>query len=275
MIVGAGVQQVRGVLNSLSVGVPIEGTVGLPSVIVDAVIGEVTTRLAGALIDKIAGLIPGNFGRCGGMAFAGYDFYLLGWTVDERLGTMPPAGGVLGDYIFSRLLDSLDLNADAFIDWIVNLHLMPIISRVANIALRTAVGSLGGPIGIAFGELLGSQLNVFNLGGPKVILDRTKNEWAGIKRTLDGQAAWPLGLIYGDSVNPIDQHQVLAVNYNDHGDDTATLTVWDNNDANQSRGLDLDFRGAELEVGNSKRPLKGIFLEEYSPHQPPDNLRLS
>ena len=104
-------QGVREVLASLSVSVPTIGTVGLPAVVVDAVIGEVTTQLAGSLIDKIADPIPGTFGRCGGMAFAGYDFYLLGWTVDERLGTMPPVTGPLSDYLFGRLLDSLDLNA--------------------------------------------------------------------------------------------------------------------------------------------------------------------
>src|SRR5215475_4382229 len=71
VIVGAGVQQVREVLNSLTVSVPITGTVGLPAVVVNAVIGEVTTRLAGSLVDKIADPIPGGFGRCGGMAFAG------------------------------------------------------------------------------------------------------------------------------------------------------------------------------------------------------------
>jgi len=272
--VGAAVQLVRNVLSSLSVSVPVTGTVGLPAVVVDAVIGEVTNQLAGSLLDKIADPIPGRFGRCGGMAFAGYDFYLLDWTVDERLGTTPLASGVLGDYIFSRLLDSLDLNAGTFVDWIVNLHLMPIMSKVADDALGAAVGSLGGPIGIAFGALLGSQVNVFNLGGPKTILDRTKNEWSRITGKLDEQAAWPIGLVYGDSPNPIDQHQVLAVGYNDHHNGTATLTVWDNNDSNVSRDLALDFQGGELQVGNSNRPLKGIFLEQYSSRQPPDSLRL-
>ena len=65
-----------------------------------------------------------------------------------------------------------------------------------------------------------------------------------------------------------------AVNCPGNNDGTGTLTVWDNNYANQSRELALDFRGDELQVGNSNRPLKGIFLEKYSSHQPPDNPRL-
>ena len=233
MIVGTGVRAVREVLTSLSVSVPLVGTVGLPAVVMDAVVGEVTTQLAGPLIDEIADLIPGRFGRCGGMAFAGYDFYLLGWTVDERLGTTPPSTGPLSNYIFERLLDSLDLNVGTFLDWVVNLHLMPIASRVANITLAAAIGSLGGPIGIAFGALLGSQVNVFDFGGSKVILERTKNEWRRIVGTLDAQAACPIGLIYGDSANPIDQHQVLAIDYVDNQDGTALLIVWDSNFSNQ------------------------------------------
>jgi hypothetical protein len=68
VIVGTGVQQVREVLNSLTVSVDfVPGPpIGLPAVVVNAVIGKATTELAGSLIDKIAGAIPGTFGRCGG-----------------------------------------------------------------------------------------------------------------------------------------------------------------------------------------------------------------
>jgi hypothetical protein len=278
---GAGVQAVRSVLESLTVQVPpvVGPSVSLPGIVMDAVIGEVTNQIARPLIDHIAGQIPGTFGRCGGMAFSGYDFYLAGWPVDERLGTAPPATGPLGDYILSRLLDSLDLNAGTFVDWIINLHVLPVVSRAANIALGTAIGSIGGPIGAAFGALVGSQVNVFNLGGPKVILDRTKEEWGRIKTALNTEAAWPIGLVYGDSANPIDQHQVLACSCVDNGNGTGSLTIWDNNDANRSSTMALDFRGGELVitqwigVDHSRRPLKGIFLEKYSPSRPPQSLR--
>ena len=43
--------------------------------------------------------------------------------MDERLGTSPPATGVLGDYIFERLLDSLELNVVQFLDLVVMLHI--------------------------------------------------------------------------------------------------------------------------------------------------------
>jgi hypothetical protein len=274
--VGAAVQLFRGVLDGISLNpTPLGPSVTLPGVVADAVIGEVTQRLAGDLLDRIGGAIPGTFGRCGGMAFAGYDFYRLGWPVDERLGTSPPATGPLGDYLFSRLLDSLDLNALTFVDWVLELHVLPVASRVATTALLAEAGSLGGPLGMAVGAFVGSQTDVFQLGGLKPILDRTIDQWSGIKGRLDEQAAWPIRLIYGDDASPVAQHQVLAIGYADAGGGRGTLTVWDNNDANYPRGLGLDLSGDELQVTNSDRPLKGFFLEEYAPQQPPEELRLA
>jgi hypothetical protein len=270
-------QFVRDVLNSLSVDIPLLGTVGLPDVVKDAVIGDVRTELIGLLTGLIFDSISPTFGRCGGMAFSGYDFYLLGWTVDDRLGTTPPATGVLGDYIFSRLLDSLDLNAGTFLEWFANLHLMPKVSAVANATLGSAVASLGGPIGAAFGALLGSHVHVFDLGGPKSLLKASKHEWSRIKSTLDVQAACPVGCVFQDSAHPFHDHQILAVDYDDG---TGKLTVWDNNEGPRQRDLLLDFTGDGLELKQggkflNNRPLKGFFLEAYSPRQPPDSLRLS
>src|SRR5207253_2693390 len=111
-------QFVRDVLHRLKVHIPYVGTFGLPDFIIDAVIGDVRTELVGLLTGLVFDMLKPGFGRCGGMAFAGYDFYLFDWIVDERLGTNPlPSNGVLGDYIFSRLLDSLDLNVGTFLEW--------------------------------------------------------------------------------------------------------------------------------------------------------------
>jgi len=274
-VVGTVVGQVRDILGGIRADVPLRGTVGLPAVVIDAVVGEVTTTLAGGLVDDIAAAaIPGDFGRCGGMAFAGYDFYLAGWQVDERLGTSPPAGGVLGDYIFARLLDSIELNAGTFVDWVANLHYLPKVSRVANLALGTAVGSFGGPIGIALGAVLGSQIDVFDLGGAKVLLERSKAEWTKLKQRLDDEAAWPLGLIYDDNASPFGQHTLLAVGYAERNDGTGTIIAWDNNAPNMDRSLDLDFRGDELRIGTWSHPLRGFFLVDYSPKLPPESLHL-
>jgi hypothetical protein len=287
VVVGAAVQQIRDILNQLNVNInpfPVgpSVTIGLPDFVVNYVVGVITQDIIGSIVNQvIAGIFfPGNnYGRCGGMAFAAYDFYLLGWTVDERLGTEPPATGVLGDYIFSRLLDSLDSNGATFIDWLVDLAVLPVVSEAANVALGVAIGSIGGPLGAAFGALLGSQINIFHAGGPSDILSRSKNEWQKIKSKLDAEAAWPIGLIYPNDISPFDQHQVLAIGYTDNQDGTGQITIWDNNDSPpDAQGWAIDFRGSELQMnqisGTSREAPKGLFLENYSPQRPPDSLKL-
>jgi hypothetical protein len=276
LVVGAAVAQIRAILGGVRTHTLVYGTIGLPDLVIDAVVGEITTALAGEIIDSFAAaaILGDEYGRCGGMAFAGYDFYVARWLVDERLGTEPPDGGDLGNYIFARLLDSLDLNAGRFLDWIANLHFLPKISRLANIALGSALGSVGGPPGIAIGAVLGSELDVVNLGGAGVLLERSKAEWTKLKQRLDEEAAWPVGLIYGHSANPFDQHQLLAVGYQERGDGTGSIVAWDNSSPGNNTSLDLDFRGEHLQIGGWKHPLRGFFLEDYAPKVPPASLRL-
>jgi hypothetical protein len=279
---------VREALHRLSVDIPVIGRVGLPDFIIESVIGTVRSELAGLLSDLILNMTgPPRFGRCGGMVFSAYDFYLLDWTVDARLGgTTSPSTGVLGDYIFSRLLDSLELNVGTFLEWFTNLHILPHakVSSVAQAALIAAVAIWGGPIGAAFAELI-AVVNVFgDLGGRKVLLKSSKDQWPLIKATLDRQAACALGLLFGDSDVPWNDHQLMALSYVDNGNDTATVTVWDNRDTPNplafSRDVFLDFRGDELTVDVPSPPadtpwdIKGIFLEEYHPQIPPASLRL-
>ncbi len=251
--------------------------ISIPDVIKGQVLQRVAADLIGELGAKIADAIPGHFGRCGGMAFAGYDFFLHGYPVDARLGTSPPTTGALSDYLFERLLDSLDLNVVRFLDLIVTLHVLPVLGKGATIALLTAAGSAAGTIGAAIGALVGTQVDIFRLGGAGRALDQTRDEWTHLTQILDREAAVPIGYIFGTSANPIDQHQVLAIGYSNAGNGTATLTVWDNREANVSRDLILDFRGAELQVENAfnGESLKCIFVETYSPRKPPPGLKLS
>jgi hypothetical protein len=252
--------------------------INIPDLIKNQVLGRVAAELIGEVGAKIADAIPGHFGRCGGMAFAGYDLFLHGFPVDERLGTSPPSTGPLSDYIFERLLDSLELNVVRFVDLVITLHLLPVLGKIATVALLAAAGSVGGIIGAGIGALIGTQVDIFHLGGPGSVLDETRKEWPRLKRVLDQQAAVPIGLIFGSSSNPIDQHSVLAIGYRDADDGTATLTVWDNNDANKfSRFLNLDFRGSELQVVTtpSYDSLQCFFVEEYVTQEPPQSLKLN
>ena len=208
--------------------------------------------------------------------------------IHRRPDNDAPAGKALADIVVGGREAP-----PCFLEWFTTLHLL---SDVANAALGTALGSLGGPIGEAFGLLFGPKVHVFDPVGRKALLELSTGEWPGIKSALDAQAAWPIGLLFGDSGAPWDDHQLLALSYLDNGNGTAILTVWDNRDTPPPcpgrpdlrcpfpRNLNLDFTGDELTVtldpadpdpGGSDFDIKGIFLEEYSPLQPPDSLRLS
>jgi hypothetical protein len=278
------IEAVRHALAAISLNpIPLLPSVPLPTFVINMVIGTVGKEIFKELNSRIIGAIPGeNYGRCGGMAFAAYDFYLRSWRVDQ-FGSTPPASGDLRQFIWRRLLDSLDLNALKFMDWIAQLHILPVVSKAMTIALLSAAGSIGGPIGVAVGALIGSQVDIFDLGGETVLRDRTRGELGRLKDILNHEVAWPIGLIYGNSANPIDQHQTLAYDYVDRGDGTAVMKVWDNNDANKGRLFTIDFRGSGLSVtqtwvdgsaitGQVVKPVKGIICEEYSSVQPPASL---
>src|SRR5207249_939595 len=139
-----------------------------------------------------------TYGRCGGMAFAGLDYFLIGQDVPGD--TQPPASGPLRDYIWQRLLDSLDLNVTRYLDWTMQLHIMPVISKLASAAIGAAAGTLiGGPIGTAIGALVGGGEDILGLGGPKVLVGRTRDELNNVRSRLDTGPGWPIGLIYDDS----------------------------------------------------------------------------
>jgi hypothetical protein len=242
----------------------------LPDVVVDFVLGRLQRELAARLIDLAASPIGSDFGRCGGMAFAGYDCYLAGVPIDPTV-TSPPAEGVLGDYIYDRLLDSLRLNIGTFTRWVVDLHLRGFLNEVAEQALAGAVGTVVfGPIGAAISAFLAATTDLFDFpSGKKVLLDRTEREWTRLKEILDEQVAWPVGLVYGDKPSLWDQHQVLAIGYSDDGAGRGTLEIWDNEDGNVRSELRIDLRGGELVTSGRRSNVKGFFHEQYRSERPP------
>lgn len=247
-------------------------TTRIPDVVIDLVNGSVSLELTTRIIDLAADPQGSNYGRCGGMAFAGYDFYLAGRPIDVTV-TAPPAEGPLGDYIYERLLDSLRLNIGTFVRWFVDLNLLADLDEIATTALGAAAGNaVAGPIGALIGAFIGGRADIFDLGsGPNVLLDPTKREWERVKHILDLQAAWPVGLIHENK--PLwEQHQVLAIGYTDDGAGQGTLRIWDNEDGPQEDAIDLDFRGNELQVIGRYSTVKGFFHERYSPQRPPDGL---
>lgn len=258
------------VLTDLRIPNPIPGLpdLTLPDFVIDLVMNRTLARLVGGLVDLGLDPVGSNYGRCGGMAFAAYDLYLRGRPVDPRT-TIPPEDSPLDEYLLDRLLDSLDLNVRTFLDWLMVLHVMPKVGEFATAALLDAVSA---PLGTALRLFVGSRLDIFGLGGADVLLSRTRQQWRTLTRRLDEQAAWPVGVVFGARKNPFDQHQVLAVGYDDPGNGTAELTIWDNNHGNREHVLRIDFRGDGLKVRNYDGDVKGIIAERYEARVPPANV---
>ena len=258
---------------SIPVPLPFVPDITLPDAVIGDVVSAVTIRIVAELVDLVTSPAGGSYGRCGGMAFAGYDFYRQGWPVDGFGASVPAEDSALDEYVLDRLLDSLDLNAVTFLEWIMVLHVLPIVAEVAETVLLSSAGSVGGPLGSLIGGFLASRTDLFTFGGEGALLDRTKDEWVKIKERLDREAAWPVGLVYAGKKSPFNQHQVLAIGYSDSGLDTGTLEVWDNNHPRVTRTLTLDFRGDRLDETGADSRVRGIFLEEYEPRKPPSSLK--
>ena len=249
--------------------------VPLPEAAVEEVVHSVRGAFVSAVTDLVIGVIPGRYGRCGGMAFAGLDLFLAGLPVDESLGTAPPDGGPLRDYIFRRLLDSLDDNAGTFFQWAADLYALPVMSRLATAALGAGVGSVAGALGTAIGAYIGGSVDVLHLGGPRLLNVHTAENLRLLCKRLDLFPAWPIGLVYGDSANPIDQHQILALSYADGGTGVLRLDVWDNNHRNTADAWTIDGSSESLSVVGPSRPVRGIICERYKRAIPPPALHLS
>jgi hypothetical protein len=276
-VAALGTERYADVLSSLSIPVPVPlvPDISLPAELISEVVSAVGPRILGELLDSVTDPTDSVYGRCGGMAFAAYDFYLQGWPVDGFGTTIPPEDSPLDEYILDRLLDSLDLNVRTFLEWTMILYVLPEVDEFATATLLAAAGSFAFPIGTAIGAFIGSQVDIFDLGGPDILLDRTKAEWQAIKRKLDDEAAWPVGVIFGNKQSPFDQHQILAVGYEDTGLDSGTVIVWDNRDrTGKQRPMHLNFQGDELTESGLDGEVKGVFLEEYVPRKPPLGLKL-
>jgi hypothetical protein len=171
------------------------------------------------------------------MAFAAADYYAAGAPLPRGVGysdipqDSTPRGRALRDYLWERQTQSLRLNAPQLLHWMAMLHLP--------------------------------------FAGPSWLLGRVREEWATLKAHIDAGRPWPLCLI-GSSASPFNNHQVLAYGYDDHGDDTGVINVYDMNAPGREQTITLDMRGHALaaveSVPNAERgPLQAFFCERYAP----------
>ena len=242
----------------------------LPDVVVDFVLGRLQRELAARLIDLAASPIGSDFGRCGGMAFAGYDCYLAGVPIDPTV-TSPPAEGVLGDYIYDRLLDSLRLNIGTFTRWVVDLHLRGFLNEVAEQALAAPSGPSSSARSARPSRRSSPRRRTSSTSraARRCCSIAPSGSGPGSSRSSTSRPPGRSASSTATSRALWDQHQVLAIGYTDDGAGRGTLEIWDNEDGNVRSELRIDFRGDELVTSGRRSNVKGFFHEQYRSEQPP------
>ena len=200
-----------------------------------------------ALAKWITSAVPQTYGLCGGMSFAALDYYEAKLALPRGNGPMDwptrttPGGAILRTYLWKRLIDSLELNAAKVLVWMVALYVLPAWWPFS--------------------------------GGSAWLLRESKKEWKLLKEHIDAGQPWPIALI-GTTKNPCDNHQVLAYGYEDPGDGTGRIYVYDMNCPDAERKIKIDMRGRALLAvedcaSTTRGPLQGFFCEDYKPAQPP------
>jgi hypothetical protein len=191
-----------------------------------------------------------GYGLCGGMAWAALDYYKRGWVLPRGVGPEDhpthdgAAGSMLRNYIWRRLLDSMQRRAAR-------------IMLLWSLALRLVPG-----VGAAW------------------VLGQSRKEWRALKGHLDADEPWPIGLV-GLARGSFVIHQVLALGYDDPGDGTGTLFVYDSCCPGAAHTIALDFHGSSLAADEScarhggDTRWKGFFRDAYSPAMPPIAVGLS
>ncbi len=188
--------------------------------------------------------LPASYGLCGGMAFASLDYYNAGLecpTCRTAPSRANADGTTMRNYLEKRQLDSLRDNLARVLAWMAVLNWIP-------------------------------QWWSFESGAPW-LLSQSRGEWNRLKQSIDEGNPQPLALI-GATADPSHNHQVLAIGYEEAGDGTGVLDVYDMNCPGAEQSIQLDFRGPVLQAVEScpsadRGPLRGFICEKYFPSIPP------
>jgi hypothetical protein len=202
---------------------------------------EMTTWINESLVEP--------YGLCGGMAFAALDYFRrdleLPRGAERGLPTNYTSDGQqLREYLRKRLIDSLGLNVGTFLSWMAIQH------RIS-------------PKGVL-------------RGGPGWLLAESKKQWSILKKDVEAGRPRPIGLV-GTANDPTLNHQVLAYGYDDPGDGTGTIYLYDMNCPGREQTIQLDFRGKVLEAeedcrSSGRGSLRGFFCETYIPELNPPRI---
>jgi len=198
-----------------------------------------------ALRRKLETELAQGYGLCGGMVFAATDYYKAHLALARGQGPSdwPASGTPLRRYLWRRQLQSLAKDLPRFLAWLVFLNHIP-----SRWPFR---------------------------GGSNWLRARSLEEWQKLKPLLDAGEPVPLGLVR-DTDYVFDNHQVLAIGYQEVDALHTTVHLYDPNYPDQESAIHLQFAepgsGGELlsleESRHSAKPLRGFFRERYTPSHP-------
>jgi hypothetical protein len=207
-------------------------------------LGAVGAWLTPSVVRSLRGSLERHlspwYGLCGGMCFAALDFYEAGLVFPRgQYAHDPPAPATpLRDYVWKRQLDSLVSDAARFLTWLIVLNAIP-----STWPFR---------------------------GGPRWLLARSKREWNKLKTGVDAGRPVPIGLVRATK-NVYENHQVLAIGYDEADEVHGLLYVYDPNCPDVESTISLEFGERQLEGRESchpEAPLRGFFCETYWPVDP-------
>jgi hypothetical protein len=187
-------------------------------------------------------------GMCGGMVFAALDYWYAGFRPPAA---RPAPGSPLYQYIVKRLIDSWHIPAGVaeYYQW------MNLSDGDASVTVLGRV--LVTERGVSWRTITG--------------------QWPQVRSSLDSDIPAALGLVTVASANPGDlgaNHQVVAYGYTLAGPEV-TVRVYDPN-SGQDDGVRIWFDASAPAQAtkfwhnlNLSRPVRGFFLNGYSPATPP------
>lgn len=201
--------------------------------------------------------VDNNYGLCGGMSSAVYDFLLAGRSIPAN-STVPEPGSLLHQYLYRRQIDTFG-------------------------ALGEYIAKFAQWMALPDDTVLGTQ-------------KRTYDEFEEIRAKLDDGNAVVLGLVYvngRDSWEIWKNHQVLAYGYSEISATTIDINIYD---PNYPQRDDIVIRAERVPVGttfvpgvplrkrtvlgfrctqkisNRDKNVRGFFAMPYVPVMPPTEL---
>jgi hypothetical protein len=169
------------------------------------------------------------------MCYTALDLYTAALPAPRGAGVddQPAPGTSLRSYIWKRQIDSLVSDGARFMAWLIYLNYVP-------------------------------QRRPFG-GGARWLKNRSLEEWQTLKESINAGRPVPIGLTR-EVNNVYENHQVLAVGYEEVSLTEGTIYLYDPNCPDRESTIDLTFEETQLsgrESCHSGPPLRGFFCETY------------